>query len=222
MSDAAWQPDPTGRHQYRYWDGNQWTNHVADNGVNGVDALSSTEAALPPEAGPTTPQLPSGMPVGRPGIGYGSEPPDPVTMLATRGQRIGAFFMEVLLAIVTLGIGYIVWSLVIWARGQTPGKQVLRMRVIRVENRRVANWGWMFLRQLGIYFALFFLIGIIVSLALDSSQDRSTVLSILQVVWWLANAIVFLIDSRNQTILDKIVKTVVIKEPNRPFYPNRR
>ncbi len=30
-----WVPDPTGRHQYRYWDGEQWTDHVADNGVTG-------------------------------------------------------------------------------------------------------------------------------------------------------------------------------------------
>ncbi len=36
---AAWHPDPTGRHQYRYWDGNEWTSHVADNGVAGVDQL---------------------------------------------------------------------------------------------------------------------------------------------------------------------------------------
>ncbi|MFW5933928.1 MAG: DUF2510 domain-containing protein, partial [Actinomycetota bacterium] len=27
---AAWHPDPTGRHEYRYWDGQQWTDHVAD------------------------------------------------------------------------------------------------------------------------------------------------------------------------------------------------
>ena len=27
-----WAPDPLGRHQYRYWDGTQWTEHVSDNG----------------------------------------------------------------------------------------------------------------------------------------------------------------------------------------------
>lgn len=39
MSDtpASWQPDPTGRHDHRYWDGTRWTEHVADAGVAGVD-----------------------------------------------------------------------------------------------------------------------------------------------------------------------------------------
>jgi hypothetical protein len=35
----AWHPDPTARHQFRYWDGNGWTAHVSDNGVASTDAL---------------------------------------------------------------------------------------------------------------------------------------------------------------------------------------
>lgn len=34
---AGWLPDPTGRHQLRYWDGAQWTEHVADQGQPGAD-----------------------------------------------------------------------------------------------------------------------------------------------------------------------------------------
>ncbi len=30
---ANWFPDPTGRHEHRYWDGVGWTVHVADRGV---------------------------------------------------------------------------------------------------------------------------------------------------------------------------------------------
>ncbi len=36
----GWFPDPTGRHQYRYWGGATWTDNVADNGVAGTDPLS--------------------------------------------------------------------------------------------------------------------------------------------------------------------------------------
>jgi uncharacterized protein YxjI len=43
MSDAStppnWYPDPTGRHQFRYWDGTDWTDQVADHGSVGVDPL---------------------------------------------------------------------------------------------------------------------------------------------------------------------------------------
>ena len=34
---AEWAADPTGRHEYRYWDGNTWTGHVSDAGVTGTD-----------------------------------------------------------------------------------------------------------------------------------------------------------------------------------------
>ncbi len=36
---ANWYPDPTGRHQLRYWDGNAWTDHVSNNGAQGADPV---------------------------------------------------------------------------------------------------------------------------------------------------------------------------------------
>lgn len=50
----AWHPDPTGRHDHRWWDGSQWTEHVADAGVASVDPLDGpapsgdTDAAAGP------------------------------------------------------------------------------------------------------------------------------------------------------------------------------
>ena len=35
---AGWMPDPTGRHQQRYWSGTAWTEHVYTNGQAGVDS----------------------------------------------------------------------------------------------------------------------------------------------------------------------------------------
>ena len=34
---AGWVPDPSGRFHHRWWDGARWTEHVATNGVPGVD-----------------------------------------------------------------------------------------------------------------------------------------------------------------------------------------
>src|SRR3954447_26064771 len=36
---AMWAADPTGRHQYRWWDGAVWTPNVSTNGVVGHDPL---------------------------------------------------------------------------------------------------------------------------------------------------------------------------------------
>jgi Protein of unknown function (DUF2510) len=36
---AAWHPDPTGRPQLRYWDGQTWTANVSNGGVTATDPL---------------------------------------------------------------------------------------------------------------------------------------------------------------------------------------
>jgi hypothetical protein len=38
---AAWHPDPTQRHQMRYWDGATWTDQVSDNGVTTTDPIGA-------------------------------------------------------------------------------------------------------------------------------------------------------------------------------------
>jgi uncharacterized RDD family membrane protein YckC len=70
------------------------------------------------------------------------------TELASPGRRIGAFFLAIPLVIITLGIGYVVWGLLVWPNGQTPALQVLGMRCFRPEDNRVAGFGWMALREI--------------------------------------------------------------------------
>lgn len=37
---AGWNPDPAGRHEYRYWDGLAWTDQVSDAGAVSSDPLT--------------------------------------------------------------------------------------------------------------------------------------------------------------------------------------
>ena len=37
---AQWAPDPSGRHELRWWDGRGWSEHVADGGVRALDPQS--------------------------------------------------------------------------------------------------------------------------------------------------------------------------------------
>jgi Protein of unknown function (DUF2510) len=60
-AQAGWQPDPTGRFQYRYWDGTAWSQHVSTNGAQQSDPLGA--APTPPASPgawsqPTTPTSP--------------------------------------------------------------------------------------------------------------------------------------------------------------------
>lgn len=43
-SVGRWLPDPTARHELRYWCGQRWTEHVSDAGVGGIDPLPTTSA----------------------------------------------------------------------------------------------------------------------------------------------------------------------------------
>ena len=36
---GAWHPDPAGRHQLRWWDGQRWTDAVSDDGATSTDPL---------------------------------------------------------------------------------------------------------------------------------------------------------------------------------------
>ena len=54
MTPASWQPDPTGRSQFRWWDGTSWTSHVSTNGQLAEDPLT----AEPPVAAVAAPAEP--------------------------------------------------------------------------------------------------------------------------------------------------------------------
>ena len=69
------------------------------------------------------------------------------TQLASIGRRVGAYFLAIPLALITLGIGYIIWGLIAWPKGQTPALQVLGMRVWRPEDQRVPGFWLMALRE---------------------------------------------------------------------------
>ena len=73
----GWFPDPTGRHDHRWWDGAAWTAHVADAGVAALDPL---DAAAPAAPRAVSPPAPRGAPVAVPGgVRQGT---DPVAVLA--------------------------------------------------------------------------------------------------------------------------------------------
>src|SRR3954462_15664747 len=79
MVDASWQPDPSGAHELRYWNGTDWTEHVSDQGTTGQDPL--TAPLPPPLPAPVAPPPP-------PAPGPGPAPP-PAAPASPAGPRRG-------------------------------------------------------------------------------------------------------------------------------------
>ncbi len=44
MPEANWYPDPSRRHEMRYWDGTAWTEHVSDQGRQAIDPPVANQA----------------------------------------------------------------------------------------------------------------------------------------------------------------------------------
>ena len=111
------------------------------------------------------------------------------------GQRVAAFLLDILLFFVTLIIGYIIWWLFTLSRGQTPGKQLVKIRVMRVDGT-ASDWGWTFIREFLVKFVVFEVVADIVTFGLASVVDN------LWAFW----------DKDRQTLHDKIMKTVVVDD----------
>lgn len=84
---ANWYPDPSGRHQHRYWDGGSWTDHVSDSGVAGVDPLV---APPPPTVPPPPPAAPAGPPPPPAAPAGPTVPVDPATRAKIARQVSGS------------------------------------------------------------------------------------------------------------------------------------
>lgn len=117
----------------------------------------------------------------------------PGTQLASVGRRIGAYFLAIPLAIVTLGIGYLIWGLIVWSKGTTPALQVLGMKVWRLDQPGVAGWGRMALREVVGRFLVESIIGII----------------------GIVSFVLFVSSDKRQALHDMIASTTVLRDPNR-------
>jgi hypothetical protein len=72
--------------------------------------------------------------------------------LASRARVARAWLLGLLLFSVTLGVGYIAWSMLVWGQGRTPAQQALGLRCWLPEPRRVARWSETAQRQITGFF----------------------------------------------------------------------
>ena len=117
--------------------------------------------------------------------------------LTEKSRRFIAMLLEAVLVIVTLVIGWLIWSVILWQKGQSPAKSIMKMRVIKLDQGRAANIGEMALREL---------VG-------------KWLLSIIP-FWYIINGVVLLVDKdQSQCLWDKLAGSTVIDDPDGRWAP---
>jgi RDD family len=61
--------------------------------------------------------------------------------VASLGKRIEALVLTALLIVVTLAIGWLIWSVFEWRNGQTPSYRLLGLRIVRLSDERPIRLG---------------------------------------------------------------------------------
>ena len=147
---------------------------------------------------------------------------------ASPQHRLGAVVLDGLFCTLTFYIGYIIWALIVWGQGQTPGKQIVKIRVYSSDTGRPATWGHMAVRQflIPVAFSLVFWIPILLlggfsALVADpySQESIGQGVSALVIVLYLSAAVLQLTDAfwilkgnERHRITDLWAKTDVLNE----------
>ena len=183
------------------------------------DPFRKTEPQNPPPEYGAPPQYGQQYPAEQPGFGqpqYGQQPAGyqqvpagyyPVfnsqgqqvlVPLASPGKRFATALLEGLLVVVTLYIGYLIWLLIAWGNGQTPGKSITKLKYVDVATGRVATWSKSAFRDFVVRGILFEIIAIIT----------------LSIGWFVGAFMTFDADKQYRSGWDRIAGTVVVDVSN--------
>lgn len=101
------------------------------------------QQTMPPQMMPHPPQA-SSVPAT---VGH-RPPPVPPLRLVEPGARLGSLVIDVALVAVTAGIGWFIWSLITWGKGQSPGGSVMGHVVVDSRTGVQFDRGQMAMREL--------------------------------------------------------------------------
>ena len=153
--------------------------------VYGQPGVYGQSQAMAPIPGPAPALVPRPYPPGYPPAAVAGYP------LVSAGGRIGAALLDGLLMVVTLWIGWVIWTLITWSDGQTPAKKLLGHVVADVNTGEPFDWGRMAFRQ--------FVVGGLLGWLLNAVS--------FSVYFWVDSFMVF--GDRQRTLHDRMANSIV-------------
>ena len=117
---------------------------------------------------------------------------------ATPLLRFGAVILESVLAILTLGIGWFVWWLILLGQGLTPARQILGLRIVDAKTMQPVSSSQVLLRGFVVYFLAFSALATGLSFVLFGAGWLFTLVSALLVF-----------RASHQTLWDQMTRTTV-------------
>lgn len=129
-------------------------------------------------------------------------PPDQFRT-ATQGRRLAGYVADWVIALLTFGVGWLIWFLLVAPRGQSPGKQLLGMYVIRADGTRaggVYTWVRELIVKTIVFGGAFAILG-----ALTGGIGQ---------LLWVVPALWCVWDAQRQCLWDKVASTYVGHAPD--------
>ncbi len=111
----------------------------------------------------------------------------------SRGFRLAAYALDLLIASFTLFIGWAIWSLFTWKESTTPGHKILGQKIVNFNSGIEVSWWHMFVREC--------LVRMIFNLISFFTFGLMTVIDAL-----------FIFREDKRTLHDLIVKTIVVDD----------
>ena len=107
------------------------------------------------------------------------------------GVRLGALLLDSLLFVVTCGIGWLIWDIVLWQQSTSPAKKMLNLKIVDINTGAPASMQQMLLREV---------LGKIILSTVTSGVST------------LIGAVLILVVPGRQGVWDYISKTTVVRE----------
>lgn len=163
--------------------------------LHGLPALEALPLFVPKPVRVPPPVVPSATIVAAPT----RMPPPTSRAMSSPRRRVKAHALDLVLIVLTVGVGWWLWSLLLWRGGQTPAKRLMHMRCIDTRAGAAARFGTMARREIALKWV-------------PGAVTLGVALGVGGATAW---------GERREALWDRAARTIVVDDPDDHWRPER-